>query len=150
MWSAGTQSEPQASRTILCRPVAAEPSCPARQMDTGPRPGGLRATSPTSAFVLAQQRRLTQSIILSQSPGYQAPQNNGWLNRTVVAAGREGGSLGVSGERCHFASHLARALVWLWMKQRSNLRWALGATPAQPLTTHTQVFSLHSSLCQKL
>jgi len=94
VWSIGTPKEPKESRTILCPPPAAEPSCPANQTDDVSQLGRLHAASLTSAFVLAQLWKLTWSITLSQSPGYQAPQNNGWLHRTMVTTGVGGRTSG--------------------------------------------------------
>lgn len=131
----------------VCPLLAAEPSCPASQTDNGSQLGRLRATALTSAFVLAQLWKLTQSIRLSQSPGYQAPQNNGWLNRTMVA-GRVGGRKSGRVAGC-FVREVPFCFVFsngdgLTMRG-THFKWALGGTFGKSQSISTQMFSLYSS-----
>lgn len=75
-WSAGwNRSEPKGSRAIPCPPPVS--GCPVGHRDTVP---GLAGSEQHPQHLLLE---------LPQSPGYQAPPNNAWLNRPRAAEGWE-------------------------------------------------------------
>lgn len=75
-WSAGwNRSEPKGSRAIPCPPPVS--GCPVGHRDAVP---GLAGSEQHPQHLLLE---------LPQSPGYQAPPNNAWLNRPRAAEGWE-------------------------------------------------------------